>query len=296
MSQGCRHGSRVAAVVMMLLCGAPSAGPKPKVTAQEVVARYLDSLGPAAAREAVKSRVARGTCQLSVVMGGTGGVFGRAVFESDGRRVGLQADFNYQDYPREAVAFDGEKVVTPNVVPGHRSRLGDIAYTYGIIVREGLLGAAVSTASPLLDLSGRRALLDYEGLKKINGRELHQLLYRPRRGEPNMTIRLYFEPETFRHVMTIYDVAAAGTLGTNPDLPEQSTPNRTPAPATSRMRLEETYDTFKPAPEGLTLPRAWKIRLTLEPATGPARAYEWTIALTSISHSEAMDPALFAPR
>jgi hypothetical protein len=285
------------AVGMALLLGlaAHSAGEPPKLKPEEVVAHYLDSIGTPAARAAAKSRVVRGTCRMAIVQGGNGEVRGPAVFESDGRRLVFQVDFNHVDYPRELVGFDGERPITPYVQPGKRSHLGDLAFQFGIVVREGLLGAAFSTASPLFDLSGRKALLDYEGLKKINGRELHQLLYRARKDDPNMIIRLYFEPETFRHVMTIYNVTASGTLGGNPDDPAQASSNRVQAPGANRLRLEETFADFKTTPDGLTLPMTWKLRFSSEPAAGAARAFEWTMAIASISHSNALDPALFNP-
>jgi hypothetical protein len=263
---------------------------------EEVVAHYLDSVGTSEARAAAKSRVARGTCTMLIVQGGNGELRGPAVFESDSHKFVFQASFNYTEYPRELVGFDGEKALTPYVQPGLRSRLGDLAFQYPIVVREGLLGAALSTASPLFDVSGRKALLEYQGLKKINGRELHQLEYRARKGEPNMTIRLYFEPDTFRHVMTIYEVTASGTLGANPDDPAQSTSSRVQSPDTSRLRIEETFSDFKPTPGGLTLPMNWKLRFTTEPATGTARVFEWTLAVASISHSDPLDPALFNSR
>jgi hypothetical protein len=267
-----------------------------KLKPEEVIAHYLQSVGTPEARAAAKSRVMRGTCKMTIVQGGSGELRGPALFESDTHKFVFQANFNYTEYPREMVGFDGEKPLTPYVQPGLRSRLGDLAFQFPVVVREGLLGAALSTASPLFDLSGRKASLEYQGLKKINGRELHQLEYRARKGEPNMTIRLYFEPDTFRHVMTIYEVTAAGTLGANPDDPAQAGTNRVQAPGTSRLRIEETFADFKPTLDGLTLPMTWKFNFVTEPATGAARTLEWTMVVASVSHTDPLDPALFNSR
>jgi hypothetical protein len=295
MSTG-RSSARCFVGVLVLFVGsalARAAGPA-KLKSEEVLARYLDSIGAAEARSAVKSRVARGTCRMAIVQGGNGVVQGPAVFESEGRKIALKATFNYPEYPGELLGFDGEKVRTPYVSPGRRSRLGDLVFEFEIVLREGLFGAALSTASPLFDLSGRKALLDYEGVKKINGRDLHQLLYRARRDAPNMTIRLYFEPDTFRHVMTIYDVSAGGTLGGNPDDPAQRGSARIQAAAANRLRIEETFSDFKPS-SGLMLPTSWKVRFSTEPATGPARIFEWTTVFNQIADNEPFDPALFNP-
>jgi hypothetical protein len=261
--------------------------PGPKVKPEEIVAHYLESLGPAAVRDGVKSRVARGICHLRIVEGGAAEQPGNATFASEGPKSSLDVEFNYNPYPRELLAFDGEHVNTPYVVPGSRSRLGNFAFIYGLVLREGLLGGPLSTASPLPDLAGRKALLEYNGVKKIEGRELHQLEYRPRKGAPEMTIHMYFDPETFHHVKTVYDVLVSPGMA--------STPEESARLKFARFRLEESFDEYSAGTDGLTLPKHWKVRLTSEPAQGAVMVWEWDMTFTNISQNGTIDAALFNP-
>jgi hypothetical protein len=279
-------GRSILNLILALVIVAPVA-PVPKVKPEEVVAHYLESLGPAAVREGVKSRIARGTCHLRILEGGTADQPGKAMFVSEGQKSSLDVMFNYNPYPLELVAFDGDHVVTPYVIPGSRSRLGDFAFVYGLVLREGLLGGPLSTASPLPDVAGRKALLDYNGIKKIDGRELHQIEYRPRKGAPEMTIHMYFEPDTFHHVKTVYDVTLSPGVANNPDDSARL--------KIARFRLEETFGDYSTGTDGLTLPKHWTIKLTSEPAQGAVTVWQWEITFTSISQNGAIDASLFNP-
>lgn len=274
-------------VVLLFFPGSPRAGKESKVTPEEVIARHLDSIGSAEARAAVKTRVSKGMCRLRILQGGSGDLSGPALFETDGRRIAFEVNFGATAYPREALAFDGETVTAPPVLPGRRSQIGDFAFTYPIIATEGLFGGALSTAYPLLDLAARQAKLDYQGLKKIGGRELHQMGYRAKRGGSDVVIHLYFEQETFHHVMTTYELVVNATIG--------ATPEQSPSQRASRYRLEEVFGDFHTSTDGLTLPTTWKIQLSIEPAARPASLWEWSMSFTSIVHNQPVDPAAFNP-
>ncbi len=60
----------------------------------------------------------------------------------------------------------------------------------------------------------------------------------------------------------------------------------------SRILLQETYSDFEATADGLTVPRTWKIRLTIKPATGPARAFEWSTIFAGITNNGPLEPAL----
>jgi len=55
-----------------------------KLTAEEVIAKHLESLGSAEARASVKSRVMQGTVLATVRIGGAGELKGGAVMASQG--------------------------------------------------------------------------------------------------------------------------------------------------------------------------------------------------------------------
>jgi hypothetical protein len=78
------------------------------------------------------------------------------------------------------------------------SSFGEFVHSQDQIVREGLLGGSLSTAWALLNLDHNQPKLTYEGLKKVDGRQFHDLRYRCKRND-DMNIYLYFDPETYRH-------------------------------------------------------------------------------------------------
>ena len=154
----------------------------PTIRAEDVVARHLASIGTPEARAAVKNRVATGIAQVVFRLGGHGQLPGKCNVISEGRKVHFEMDFSALGYRGEQFAFDGEKTTVGQVQPGQRSPLSDFVYTYNVILREGFLGGTLSTAWPLLDLTGRQPELDYTGLKKIEGKQLHGLKYKAKKG------------------------------------------------------------------------------------------------------------------
>jgi hypothetical protein len=283
-----RYLIRVLTAFVLLFTGLePPAGSSPKLTADEIVARHLESIGPAAARASVKSRTIEAKCRLRIRQGGSGDMPGDAVFQVEGQKSALEISFSFPDYPREALAFDGQKVNTPYVNAGRRSRLADFMFDYGVIMREGLFGGVLSTGWPLLDMAGREGRLDYQGVKKIDGRELHQVQYQPKRGSAGVIIHLYFDAADFHHVMSIYEINMSPTTGPTPEL--------SPRQRVSRVQLKETFSNFQKTAAGLTLPTLWSLELTSNPNTGGTSIWEWTMGLSSATDNPALNPAVFDP-
>jgi hypothetical protein len=261
--------------------------------AEDVVARHLDSLGTAQARAAAKTRVAEGTVHFSILVGGVGTQDGRQVFVSEGNKLHFYLHLPNPGYPGERFVCDGNKVHTADIRPGIKSNFGDFVRTQDQILKEGLWGGALSTAWSLLHLEERRAKLHYDGLKKVNDQELHELGYQPGKGS-DLDIHLYFEPETFRHVLTVY------SLTISPEMAITAVANAGQQP--TRYRLEENFGDFKTF-DGLTLPTAWKIKFTAEipqrPLRGGSAAFnkttvmEWDVGENQITNNVPLDARNF---
>jgi hypothetical protein len=133
---------------------------------------------------------------------------GASLVLSQGQKFKCSFQFGTLQYPGEQLVFDGQKSMVAMIDSTSRSNLGTFLYLQEDILREGLFGGTLSTAWPLLDAAQRGAKLKYEGIRKIEGRELHDVIYIPRKrgGNGELSIHLYFEPETYRHVMTVYRV------------------------------------------------------------------------------------------
>ena len=151
------------------------------------------------------------------------------------------------------------------------------------MLRENLLGGVWSTGWPLLDLEGRRAKLHADGTKKVDGKELIVLRYQPKK-ITDLNIFLYFDPETYRHVMTLYKMEPSTSVvgGETAQSGKQ----------TRRYRIEERFSDFKTA-DGLTLPTHYDLRYTMEGESGFTKSIEWEIKSASIANNMSIDERNF---
>jgi hypothetical protein len=275
---------RLPAIVFLLAMLTPVAAKGPKMKPEELVARHLEALGSPESRSVVQSRAAQGTAHMEVLRGGAGFLEGPVVFASQGRKLLLSMQFNQLNYSAEQVSFDDVNVYVGNIEPGVRSQLGQFLYQHNELVKEGLFGGVLSTAWPLLNLEERNPKLDYRELKKVNDRELLELQYRIRKGAGDVKIRLYFDPESFRHIGTTYKLTLSAPMG--------RTSEESARRSESRYTLEEWFSDFRPL-DDLDLPTQWTIRLTVDTDFGNFMG-KWDMTFPQIAHNLTIDPQIFA--
>jgi hypothetical protein len=262
-----------------------------KLTPEEVVAKHLASIGPAEKLAGIRTRTMEGRARLDVLVGGGIPIAGSARVASDGPKYRVALEFLRQNYWGEQYMTDGEKVEVGFILPGRRSQLGDFLSKFPDIVREGLLGGVLNTAWPLLSLEQHQPKLEYDGLKKVDKRQLHRLTYKMRKGGSQVTIYLFFEPETFRHIRTIIEREEAAGM--------PATPSQPVAGSQARYRLEEEFADFVQV-EGLNLPTLWTIRMTAEKAqsvslgTVGSTILRWTVGFDKLQHNAEIQPAQLA--
>jgi len=239
------------AVLALALVAPAASGAAEKMKPAEVVAHHLDAVGTAEARAA--ARRVEGSCAMTAPASGAvaGALVGRFKLASEASRFALEMKFSSEGYSAETFAFEGGKPEVGYVLPGRRSALGNFVNTNDVILREGLLGGVLNAGWPLLAVEERGAKVAYDGLKKLDGRELHRLRYRAKKGQDSLEVFLYFDPDTFRHVASVYKASQAQQLGTTIES-SSSQPD-------VYLQLTETFADFKPAKE-LTLPASWTIR------------------------------------
>jgi hypothetical protein len=271
-----------------------------KLTVEELISRHLESIGNAEARSKVTSRVASGSVTLNLRVGGAGNLKGTAMMVTENPKLRFGMQFSTVDYTGEDMAFDGNKTSTGFLPQGRRSGLSAFLNSQNLPLRDGLIGGALSTAWPLLRMDQSQPKLDYRGLKKVDGRQLHEVGYRPRRGSTDLKVLLWFEPETFRHVRTRYSYEVGATIGTR-EAPNQNTE--------SYYSLTEEFSDFRTV-DGLMLPHQYKLQLSIQgnsPGSvtsagpdfqgsrgGPPSAlYDWAFTVTGISHKEKFDAQIF---
>jgi hypothetical protein len=268
-----------------------------KLTPEELIARHLDSIGTAEARSKASSRVAGGETKFISRLGGSANVDGQAMMVSSGAKLRFGIKLPLNDYPGEDMAFDGARAATGLLPQGRRSHLSAFFSSQNLPLKEGLIGGTLSTAWPLLRLDQAQPKLDYRGLKKVDGRQLHEVDYRPRKGSSDLKVSLFFDPETFRHVRTRYSFEIGATIGTR----ENSNRNT--------YSLTEDFEDFRAVDE-LTLPHKYKLQLSIQgssaaavgsaspaaqgaPANPASLLHDWTLTIKQIEHNTKIDDLIF---
>lgn len=291
--------------------GVSLAEDKGVTNAEDLVARHLDSIGLAKTRADLKSHVAQGPVQFKILVGGSGILDGKAIFVSEGDKLQFMMKLLNNEYHGEQFVFDGQKdKVAYSTASQSRSTFGAFVFAQDAVIREGLLGGVLSTAWPLLNLDQRKAKLSFDGLKKVDGQELYDLVYHPKK-HSDLEIHLFFDPETYRHVETTYSYSiqagmadlGPGSGGGSPAPGSMDNPAGTGQPGTSselatgrqqqtRYRLQEKFSDFK-AVDGFTLPTHYDLQFTQELRNGRTTVYDWDMKDLNVSSNASLDPRNF---
>jgi hypothetical protein len=266
------------------------AADNPKLTLEELIARHLASIGKPEARAANQSCGVDGAAKFMVTVGGAGQVDGSLKLGSDGQKLRMVMKFNTPSYMGEDFVSDGSKVYVASLVSSKTTLLGSFFFPRSSLLKEGLFGGTLTSGWLFLDPKAPQLKLKYNGLKKVEGRELHELQYEPRKDAGDIRIRIYFEPDTYRHVLTIYDVRAVNSKSQTVSVNARSSAGI--VSEESRATLKEQFGEFQTA-DGLTVPTVWSI--TLSSDAREASEMRWNVAVQSVAHV-AIDPAVFKTR
>lgn len=263
--------------LLALLCAVLEAADK-KLSPDEIIAKHLEALGKPEARAAVKSSIVEGALVFSESYSGKVLDKGNARLMSLGNKARIDLPLSSSKYPGEHFAFDGQKGSVAPTSPGNFSAMGDFMREESFVINDGLLGGALSTNWALLNVKEHGAKLVYDGLKKVGDRELHQVTYIPKKRGETADVRLYFEPESFRHVMTVYSRMRASVSTT------MSTGRVVGAGSDEfKQIIEERFSDFRQS-DGLMLPTHWEIRTRREP-TGASQELQYDVKVSGISHN-----------
>ena len=252
-----------------------------KLTAEEVIASHLESIGTAEARSAFKSLVAQGIVIGTYRVGGSGTDKGGAVMASQGPMSLIGFLFKQPEFS-EKMAFDGQKLTLGEYRPGTRTRFGDFLRTHDVVFREGLIGGTLSTAWPFRDMNAPKGKLQYLGTKNVNDRKAYVLSYEPRTGG-NLDIKLYFDAQTFQHLRTEYHQEFAGPSVTNP--------SKAARQKGTRFKLTEDFSDFR-REANLVLPHNYKLQLTID-TEGDPLLQDWVVTLTQFLFNKTLDAKQF---
>lgn len=259
-----------------------------KITAEDVIAKHLDSIGTKEKREAIKNQFVLADVLLTAKSSTTSGT-GKGVILSEGGKNLWAMNFNLNEYPQDRYVFDGKETKVGYTNPGVRSVLGGFILSYKELLREGLMGGTLTSSWVLLNLDGKKGKVSFDGTKKIDGQETYVLSFTPRGGS-DLNIKMFFDTKKFRHLRSEYNrtVSAGQALSINSSARQTS----------SYYKLVEDFSDFQNI-NGITIPKVYKISYSyinnslVKSATNQNQEFEWTFTVTNFSINQDIDQNSF---
>lgn len=265
-----------------LLCVLGFTAPAQKLKPDEILAKHLDSIAAADVRSGIKTMVVGGTGASNFTIGKDITLKGGMVLVSDETRNLLAMKINSNEYRGETFSFDGKEVLVGYSYLGSRSVLGNFVQSNRFLVSEGLIGGVLTTRWALANLAANKAKLSGGGLKKIDGKEYYVVEYL-KKGGGDLTVTLFFEKDTFRHVRTEYKRVTSAGIGTTPEASSQFTE--------VRYVLTEDFGDFK-TESGMTLPHQYRALYAVTGGQGTT-GIQWQFSFTDFGFNQKLEPSAF---
>ncbi|MBN2339638.1 MAG: hypothetical protein JXP48_14020 [Acidobacteria bacterium] len=264
------------------------------LNAEKMVAAHVKSLGNPKTLAKIQSRTFVGTSEVKMIQGANWTLKGNSMFVSEGSKLGIVLQYLDVNYPGEYFAYDGADVTVKHISPGRKSPVADFLYRFDKIMKQGLLGGALSTSWPLLS-EERTAAAQMKCRKvQLEGRELYVLDYRPKDGVGNMKIQIYFDPATFRHVRTEYRVQDRDDATVDHNYLEAAMTHIGDigrAREDSFYKLVEKFDDYRNV-GGMILPHRYILEYSQEGGAGSFIAH-WTMNAQVWAFNPVLDRKLF---
>lgn len=237
-----------------------------KMTAQDVIAKHLDSISTPQKRALLKSQVAVGDVSVNFVAPKAPSAQGRFVLASAEEKLFWGLQTNRREYATEKFTFDGSKTQVDFVQSGSRSVLGNFILSNKMILEGGLLGGALTSSWALLNIENKKAKVSFEGTKKINGKESYVLGY-SLKGGGDINVNLYFDKETFNHIRSEYRRTSSASIGLRPEDSSRNTE--------TNLKVVEDFSEFK-MENGLNLPHVYRLNYSISGQRGTTEI-EWAV-------------------
>jgi len=252
-----------------------------KLKADEIIAKHLDSIGTAEVRAAAKSRMIVGDVLVTFITQKNQTAQGRVVMASEATKMLIGLNLNGADYTQEKFTFDGKKARTGFAYLTQRSLLGNWVDSNNVMLEQGLLSGALSTAWTPLNMGEGKGKFGGGGSKKIDGKEVYVVDYATKGSDVDIT--LYFEKDTFRHVRTEYKRVSSAGIG--------RTPNESSGFSETRYKMIEDFSDFKDE-KGMMMPHLYKILFSVSGQRGTTEV-EWAFTMTAFTPNPKLDASTF---
>jgi len=225
-----------------------------KLTVDEVLKKHLESIGSPDDIAAAKNRIFMGSGRFTSKIGYIGQLDATVQMASTGDKVLLALIFNSPDYQYEKFGYDGKDVTVG--IPGGITDVGAFIKSNKGILRKGLFGGSLSSTWPLLDPKSDLKF-EYGGIAQVGNRSAYKLkVSTGSLGE--LSTSLYFDAETFQHVMTEYKLTQSTRMG-GKIIDESQTP--------TYKSLTERFSGFTKAGK-IVLPTVYVLEYTISDGYG----------------------------
>lgn len=255
---------------------------KPKLKAEEILAKHVAAIGSPESFAAASNRKIEGTATARNVRMPASVVSGVSFIASSADKSAFIMAFNtgnVGDYRGERMTYDGKKLEIPFVTAASRSPVGTFIFNYPEIAKGYIFGGVLHSSWALSD-SAKIGKFELQGKEKIDGVEMYKMKFTPK-GGTSLTIRMFFDATEFRHIRTEYSrIETAGTVRVDEGRLNEN-----------RYKLIEDFSDFRNI-NGLMLPNAHKVTFRYE--TGQRSAeFEWMLKLTRFGFDSKKEPEIF---
>jgi hypothetical protein len=264
---------------------------------EQLVAEHLKSIGDPAMMANIKSITLVGTAEADFILGMSGHMTGTSMLVSEGANMAAAMRFQDINYPGEYFAYNGKSVTVGHIKPGLKSPIADFLYRYNKIMKNGLLGGVLSNAWPLRDIKSNKPNMKVRKTK-VDGTDLYEIEYSPKDRHGDMKIRLYFDPETYRHVRTEYKVRTTDDVTTGFGTPFEAG-GGVQDMAIAQVRGEsyytliEIFDDFKKVGT-MTMPHSYTLDYMIDGLNQSGFIAKWKINAVEIGfNAPGIDQKLF---
>lgn len=286
MKFACSHSSRLLSLMLIAVLGNVSlAQDNPKLKAEDILARHIESIGSKDAIAAAINRKIEGSATVRNVRVPKATLNGGAFLAcASGKQVTLMAfqASNVGDYTGERISFDGKRLEIPFVTASQRSPVGTFIFDYPEVSKGYVFGGALFSTWAPLDPT-KIGKFELQGKEKINDVETYKMKFVPK-GGTSLTIKMFFDVATFRHVRTEYTrTETAGTVRSDEGRLNEN-----------RYKLIEDFSEFSRVND-LMLPTKYNVTYRFETAQR-ANEFVWLMKLTRFGFDSAREPEIFTQK
>jgi hypothetical protein len=252
-----------------------------KITPEEIAAKHLESIGTKDKRSQVKNQLIFHDVKFKQT-GSTQIYNGKGLILSENNKNLWGMNLNSNDYPQDQFGYNGKETKVAFARPGVRSALGGFIRSNPDLLKQGLLGGALTSSWALLNTDSKKYRLKYAGTKNVDDKDVHVLEFLPKGGS-DLEIKMYFDPQTFHHIRTEYTQVIAAAQGPSVDSSAGQTP--------SRFRIVEEFGKFTKMGD-LTLPGSYRIFYNYS-RNATIQESEWIFNVTNFAFNQQLETNSF---